>query len=129
VIRGDDALDGHVPAFSTVPRSSARCRFLSFEDDAGQPGLKNLTAQFLEEWFWCPAAIASYSAGRFGGVRSALAWRDIPSEMGMVVVSSTTVAGPMKGTLGKDWTPVGDGGGQGAAGQGEAAILGAMTKT
>jgi NAD(P)H-dependent FMN reductase len=26
-----------------------------------QPGLKNLTDHFLEEWFWRPAAIASYS--------------------------------------------------------------------
>src|SRR5581483_12399071 len=25
-----------------------------------QPGLKNLTDHFLEEWFWRPAAIASY---------------------------------------------------------------------
>lgn len=32
-----------------------------------QPGLKNLTDHFLEEWFWRPAAIASYSAGRAGG--------------------------------------------------------------
>ena len=31
-----------------------------------QPGLKNLTDHFLEEWFWRPAAIASYSAGRLG---------------------------------------------------------------
>lgn len=36
-----------------------------------QPGLKNLTDHFLEEWFWRPAAIASYSAGRFSGVRAA----------------------------------------------------------
>ena len=39
-----------------------------------QPGLKNLTDHFLEEWFWRPAAVASYSAGRFAGVRAALAW-------------------------------------------------------
>ena len=26
-----------------------------------QPGLKNLTDHFLEEWFWRPAAIVSYS--------------------------------------------------------------------
>jgi NAD(P)H-dependent FMN reductase len=32
-----------------------------------QPGLKNLTDHFLEEWFWRPAAIASYSAGTAGG--------------------------------------------------------------
>jgi NAD(P)H-dependent FMN reductase len=34
-----------------------------------QPGLKNLTDHFLEEWFWRPAAIASYSAGRLSGAR------------------------------------------------------------
>lgn len=75
-----------------------------------QPGLKNLTDHFLEEWFWRPAAIASYSAGRFGGVRSALAWRDILGEMGMVVVSSTLAVGPMKDTLDDDGEPLGDGG-------------------
>lgn len=75
-----------------------------------QPGLKNLTDHFLEEWFWRPAAIASYSAGRFGGVRAALAWRDILGEMGMVVVSSTIAAGPMKDTLDEAGEPVGEGG-------------------
>lgn len=39
-----------------------------------QPGLKNLSDQSLEEWLWRPAAIASQSAGRFAGVRAALAW-------------------------------------------------------
>lgn len=75
-----------------------------------QPGLKNLTDHFLEEWFWRPAAIASYSAGRFGGARAALAWRDILGEMGMVVVSSTIAVGPMKDTLDEEGAPVGDGG-------------------
>lgn len=75
-----------------------------------QPGLKNLTDHFLEEWFWRPAAIASYSAGRLGGVRSALAWRDILGEMGMVVVSSTIAVGPVKDTLDENAQPVDDGG-------------------
>jgi len=35
-----------------------------------QPGLKNLTDHFLEEWFWRPAAIVSYSGGRLSGARS-----------------------------------------------------------
>ena len=39
-----------------------------------QPGLKNLTDHFLEEWFWRPAAIASYSAGRIAGARSNVLW-------------------------------------------------------
>ncbi len=58
-----------------------------------QPGLKNLTDHFLEEWYWRPAAIASYSAGRFAGARSGLTWHGILSEMGMVVVSSTLAVG------------------------------------
>ena len=75
-----------------------------------QPGLKNLTDHFLEEWFWRPAAIASYSAGRLGGVRSALAWRGILGEMGMAVVSSTIAVGPVKDTLDENGEPVGDSG-------------------
>src|SRR6195256_164856 len=64
-----------------------------------QPGLKNLTDHFLEEWFWRPAAIASYSAGRIAGARAATAWHGTLSEMGMVVVSSTIAAGPISQTL------------------------------
>jgi NAD(P)H-dependent FMN reductase len=59
-----------------------------------QPGLKNLTDHFLEEWFWRPAAIVSYSAGRLAGARAATAWHGTLSEMGMVVVSSTLSVGP-----------------------------------
>jgi NAD(P)H-dependent FMN reductase len=72
-----------------------------------QPGLKNLTDHFLEEWFWRPAAIASYSAGRFAGARAATAWHGTLSEMGMVVVSSTIAAGPIAQTLAEDGTPTG----------------------
>jgi NAD(P)H-dependent FMN reductase len=60
-----------------------------------QPGLKNLTDHFLEEWFWRPAAIVSYSAGRLSGARSATAWHGTLSEMGMVVISSTISVGPI----------------------------------
>jgi NAD(P)H-dependent FMN reductase len=75
-----------------------------------QPGLKNLTDHFLEEWFWRPAAIASYSAGRFSGVRAATAWHGTLSEMGMVVISSTIAAGPIAQTLSVDGKPTGEGG-------------------
>ena len=75
-----------------------------------QPGLKNLTDHFLEEWFWRPAAIASYSAGRFSGVRAATAWHGTLSEMGMVVISSTIAAGPIAQTLSADGKPIGEGG-------------------
>lgn len=75
-----------------------------------QPGLKNLTDHFLEEWFWRPAAIASYSAGRFAGARAATAWHGTLSEMGMVVVSSTIAAGPIAQTLSADGEPIGEAG-------------------
>jgi NAD(P)H-dependent FMN reductase len=75
-----------------------------------QPGLKNLTDHFLEEWFWRPAAIASYSAGRFSGARAALAWHGTLSEMGMVVISSALAVGPISQTLDADGKPVGEGG-------------------
>jgi NAD(P)H-dependent FMN reductase len=75
-----------------------------------QPGLKNLTDHFLEEWFWRPAAIASYSAARFAGARAATAWHGTLSEMGMVVVSSTIAAGPIAQTLSEQGAPIGEGG-------------------
>jgi len=75
-----------------------------------QPGLKNLTDHFLEEWFWRPAAIASYSAGRFSGVRSGTIWHSILSEMGMVVISSALAVGPISQTLDADGKPIGAGG-------------------
>jgi NAD(P)H-dependent FMN reductase len=75
-----------------------------------QPGLKNLTDHFLEEWFWRPAAIVSYSAGRFAGARAAVAWHGTLSEMGMVVISSTIGAGPIAQTLSEAGKPTGEGG-------------------
>ncbi len=75
-----------------------------------QPGLKNLTDHFLEEWFWRPAAVASYSAGRLSGVRSGTAWHGTLSEMGMVVVSSTLAVGPIAQTLDAEGRPTGEAG-------------------
>lgn len=74
------------------------------------PGLKNLTDHFLEEWFWRPAAIVSYSAGRLGGARAGLVWHGTLSEMGMVVVSSTLTVGQIGQTLDGDGQPTGEGG-------------------
>ena len=75
-----------------------------------QPGLKNLTDHYLEEWFWRPAAIASYSAGRLSGARSNSAWHATLSEMGMVVTSSTLTVGPIAQTLDADSNPTGPAG-------------------
>jgi NAD(P)H-dependent FMN reductase len=72
-----------------------------------QPGLKNLTDHFLEEWFWRPAAVVSYSPGRLSGARASSAWHPILSEMGMVVVSSTLAVGPIAETFDEGGDPIG----------------------
>ena len=72
-----------------------------------QPGLKNLTDHFLEEWFWRPAAIASYSLQRAGGARAGYNWHGTLSEMGMIVVSSSITLGPITEALNEDGEPIG----------------------
>jgi NAD(P)H-dependent FMN reductase len=106
---------GEVP--DTLERLAGKIRdadgfvFITGEYNWGvQPGLKNLTDHFLEEWFWRPAAIASYSAGRLSGVRAATAWHGTLSEMGMVVVSSTIAVGPIAQTLSAEGDPLGEAG-------------------
>src|SRR4051794_7520819 len=75
-----------------------------------QPGLKNLTDHFLEEWFWRPAAIASYSAGRLAGARAAPAWHGTLSEMGVVGTSSPIAVGSIWQSLSTDGKRLGEGG-------------------
>jgi NAD(P)H-dependent FMN reductase len=75
-----------------------------------QAGLKNLTDHFLQEWFWRPAAIVSYSPGRLSGTRASSAWHPILSEMGMVVTSSTVAVGPIAETFDAQGEPVGEAG-------------------
>ena len=98
-------------ALATKIRTADAFVFVTGEYNWGmQPGLKNLTDHFLEEWFWRPAAIASYSGGRLGGARSNSAWHATLSEMGMVVVSSTLTVGGIAGALDAAATPTGEGG-------------------
>jgi NAD(P)H-dependent FMN reductase len=52
------------------------------------PGLTNLLDHFLEEWFWRPSAIVSYSQGQFGGVRAAMHLRAMLCELGMPSIPS-----------------------------------------
>lgn len=72
-----------------------------------QPGLKNLTDHYLEEWFWRPAAIVSYSAGRLAGARAGLAWHGTLSEMGMVVISSTLAVAQIGAAFDAEGAPQG----------------------
>jgi NAD(P)H-dependent FMN reductase len=94
-------------------RSADAFVFVTGEYNWGmQPGLKNLTDHFLEQWFWRPAAIASYSGGRLSGARANMLWHGTLSEMGMVVISSTLTVGPIVQSLSADGSPIGDGGAQ-----------------
>ncbi|MBV9784826.1 MAG: NAD(P)H-dependent oxidoreductase [Acidisphaera sp.] len=61
------------------------------------PALKNLLDHFLEEYFWRPSAIVSYSSGAFGGVRAAMQLRMTLGELGMPSVP-TILAIPHVGT-------------------------------
>jgi NAD(P)H-dependent FMN reductase len=89
-------------------RSADAFIFVTGEYNWGmQPGLKNLTDHFLEEWFWRPAAIVSYSGGRLSGARSNFLWHGTLSEMGMLVISSTLAVGPISQALGASGEPTG----------------------
>jgi len=92
-------------------RSADAFLFVTGEYNWGvQPGLKNLTDHFLEEWFWRPAAVVSYSAGRLSGTRASYAWHNTLCEMGMVVISSTLTVGPIAETLDEAGRPIGESG-------------------
>jgi NAD(P)H-dependent FMN reductase len=94
--------------YKEYPKGEAPAPLVTGEYNWGvQPGLKNLTDHFLEEWFWRPAAIVSYSAGRLSGARAATAWHGTLSEMGMVVVSSTIAVGPIGQSLSAEGEPIG----------------------
>jgi NAD(P)H-dependent FMN reductase len=75
-----------------------------------QPGLKNLTDHYLEEWYFRPAGILSYSAQQAGGARANYAWHATLSEMGMVISSTTVTIGPLAEALDEKGQPIGSGG-------------------
>jgi NAD(P)H-dependent FMN reductase len=100
-------------ALATKIRTADAFIFVVGEYNWGmQPGLKNLTDHFLEEWFWRPAAIVSYSGGRLSGARSNFLWHGTVSEMGMVVISSTLTVGSISQTLNATGEPIGEAGQQ-----------------
>jgi len=53
------------------------------------PALSNLLDHFMEDYFFKPSAIVSYSAGPFGGVRAAIQLRSLLAEVGMSSIPST----------------------------------------
>lgn len=85
--------------------------FVAGEYNRGiQPGLKNLVDHFLTEFDRRPAAIASYSMGRFAGVNSHADWTVTLSAMGMAVVPERLSVGQIHQTLDEQAQPQGEGG-------------------
>ena len=85
--------------------------FVAGEYNRGvQPGLKNLVDHYLKEFDRRPAAIASYSAGRYAGVNSHANWTVTLSAMGMAVIPERLSVGQIGQTLDEQGQPQGDGG-------------------
>lgn len=69
------------------------------------PALTNLLDHFLEEYFWRPSAIVSYSAGIFGGVRAAVQLRAPLCELGMPSIPSLLPIPRVQDAFSPDGTP------------------------
>jgi NAD(P)H-dependent FMN reductase len=69
------------------------------------PGLTNLLDHFLEEYYFRPSAIVSYSAGMFGGVRAAMHLRAMLCELGMPSIPSTLPLPKVQTLLDGDGAP------------------------
>ncbi|AFY40784.1 NADPH-dependent FMN reductase [Nostoc sp. PCC 7107] len=70
-----------------------------------QPGLSNLMDHYLEEYYFRPAGIVSYSVGGFGGVRAAIQLRSFLGEMGMVTISTMFAISKIGDSLDESGTP------------------------
>ena len=53
------------------------------------PALKNIADYFMNEFFFKPSAVVTYSVGPFGGVRVLNPWRAILAELGMPSIPSS----------------------------------------
>ena len=72
------------------------------------PALTNMLDHFLEEWFWRPSGIVSYSMGPYGGVRAAMQLRMTLAELGMPSISSLTGIPQVHKAFEEDGTPTDD---------------------
>ncbi len=69
------------------------------------PALKNLMDHYLEEYFWRPAAIVTYSGTRWGGTRAGVQLRATLGEMGMVTIPSMQPIATVQDAFTDDGTP------------------------
>lgn len=69
------------------------------------PALKNLLDHYLQEWFFRPSAIVSYSMGSFGGVRAAMQLRVTLAELGMSSIPAIVPVPQVHKQFAEDGTP------------------------
>lgn len=75
---------------SLAIRESDALVFVTGEYNHGiPPAMKNIIDHFGPDYKWHVAAIASYSAGNFGGIRAALALRTVLAAVGLVTLPAT----------------------------------------
>ncbi|NNF51827.1 MAG: NAD(P)H-dependent oxidoreductase, partial [Gammaproteobacteria bacterium] len=75
---------------SSAIRESDALVFVTGEYNHGiPPAMKNIIDHFGPDYKWRVAAIASYSAGNFGGIRAALALRTVLSAVGLMTLPAT----------------------------------------
>ena len=73
------------------------------------PALSNMMDHYLEEYFFRPAGIVAYSAGRFSGARVAMQLRAFLAEMGMPTISSLFLISKVQETFDEEGVPVKEG--------------------
>ncbi len=74
-------------SLSRLFRASDALVFVTGEYNHGvPPAMKNLIDHFAAEYKWRLAAIASYSAGGFGGIRAALQLRTVLAGVGLLTM-------------------------------------------
>lgn len=93
-LRYHDYEEGKAPALmesvaSTLKRSDGVVVVSGEYNHGIPPALKNIIDHFMQEYFFKPSAIVTYSIGAFGGVRAAMALRMVLPEVGMPSIPST----------------------------------------
>jgi NAD(P)H-dependent FMN reductase len=91
---------------ATLYRSADAFVIVSGEyNHSAPPPLLNLLDHFLEEYFFRPSAIVSYSGGQWGGVRAAVQLRATLAELGMPTISSMFPIAKVGAAFSDDGTP------------------------
>jgi NAD(P)H-dependent FMN reductase len=110
---GPHAPDGYgdlkhklAPLAELYARADGFCIVSAEYNHSVPSGMSNLIDYFLEEYFWRPSAIISYSATPFGGVRAAMQLRALLAETGMPSIPSIQPIPQIGSALTEDGVPL-----------------------